>query len=185
MQIALGRGTALVSRLMRYGRKQDSQIRPVQINQVVNAALELVRPLLKSQVGVRTQLSNRLPDVQADSCQLEQVLVNLILNAFDAMPDGGELSVCTQLVSGDAIPGGNDKKKKFVLVTVADTGVGIPENHLPNIFEPFSTTKPIGVGTGLGLSSARLIVHQHNGHIKVQSVPGAGTKFSIYFPVHL
>jgi two-component system, cell cycle sensor histidine kinase and response regulator CckA len=186
MQMALGRGTALVSRLMKYGRKQDAQIRPVQINELVNAALELVRPLLKSEVGVRTHLSNHLPDVQADSCQLEQVLVNLILNALDAMPDGGELSFCTQLVSGDAIPGGNDEKKKqFVLVTVADTGVGIPENHLPNIFEPFSTTKPIGVGTGLGLSSARLIVHQHNGHIKVQSVPGAGTKFSIYLPVHL
>ena len=185
MQIALEKGTALVSRLMKYSRKQDTQIRPIQINEVVNAALELVRPLLKSEVGVRTQLSDHLPDVQADSCQLEQVFVNLIVNALDAMPDGGELSFCTELVSGDAIPGRNDEKKKqFVLVTVADTGIGIPENLLPHIFEPFSTTKPIGEGTGLGLSSAQLIVHQHNGHINVQSVSGAGTKFSIYLPVH-
>ena len=185
MQTALGKGTALVSRLMKYSRMQDTQIRPIQINEVVNAALELVRPLLKSEVDVRTQLSDRLPDVQADPSQLEQVLVNLILNALDAMPDGGDLSFCTELVSGDVIPGENDdKKRQFVLVTVADTGIGIPENLLPNIFEPFSTTKPIGAGTGFGLSSARLIVHQHNGHMKVQSVSGAGTKFSIYLPVH-
>ena len=185
MQMALGKGTALVLRLMKYGRKQGTQIRPVQINEVVNAARELVRPLVKSEVAVKTQLSPRLPDVQADSSQLEQVLVNLILNALDAMPDGGELSFCTELVSGDAIPGGNnEEKKQFVLVTVADTGVGIPESFLPNIFEPFSTTKPIGAGAGLGLSSAQLIVHQYNGHIKVQSVSGAGTKFSIYLPVH-
>jgi two-component system, cell cycle sensor histidine kinase and response regulator CckA len=185
MQMALGKGSALVSRLMKYSRKQDAQIRPVQINEVVNAALELVQPLLKSERGVRTQLSDRLPDVQADPSRLEQVFVNLILNALDAMPDGGELSFCTELVSGDVIPGGNDERQKqFVLVTVADTGIGIPENLLPNIFEPFSTTKPIGAGTGLGLSSAQLIVHQHNGHINVQSVPGAGTRISIYLPVH-
>lgn len=185
MQMALRKGSALVSRLMKYSHKQDTQIRPIQINEVVNEALELVRPLLKSEVGVRTQLSDRLPEVQADSSQLEQVFVNLILNALDAMPDGGELSFCTELVSGDAIPGGKDEKKKqFVLVTVADTGIGIPENLLPNIFEPFSTTKPIGAGTGLGLSSAQLIVHRHNGHIKVQSVSGAGTKFGIYLPVY-
>jgi two-component system, cell cycle sensor histidine kinase and response regulator CckA len=185
MQTTLGKGGALVSRLMKYSRKQSSQIRPIQINEVVNAALELVSPLLKSEVGVRTQLSDHLPDAEADSSQLEQVFVNLILNALDAMPDGGELSFCTELVSGDAIPGGKDQKKKqFVLVTVADTGIGIPANLLPSIFEPFSTTKPTGAGTGLGLSSAQLIVHQHDGHINVQSVSGAGTRFSIYLPVY-
>jgi two-component system, cell cycle sensor histidine kinase and response regulator CckA len=185
MRMALGKGAALVLRLMKYSRKQDTQVRPIQINDVVNEALELVRPLLKNEVGVKTQLSPRLPAVQADSAQLEQVLVNLILNALDAMPDGGELSVCTEFASGDAIPGGNDEEKKhFVLVTVADTGIGIPDNLLPNIFEPFATTKPIGAGTGLGLSSAQLIVHQHDGHINVESMSGAGTKFSIYLPVH-
>jgi signal transduction histidine kinase len=185
MRMASGKGTALALRLMKYSHKQDAQIRPIQINPVVNTALELVRPLVKNEVGVKTELSHRLPAVQADSSQLEQVLVNLILNALDAMPDGGELALRTELVSGDAMPGGNnEEKKQFVLVTVADTGIGIPENLLLHIFEPFSTTKPIGVGTGLGLSSAQWIVHQHNGHIKVQSVPGAGTKFSIYLPVH-
>ena len=184
MTVALDKGTALVKRLMKYKRKQDTPIGPVQVNDVVNAALELVRPLIKSEVHIKTEVSHCLPAVQADSSKLEQVLLNLILNAIDAMPDGGELVVCTELVSGDAVQDGNNEgKKQLVLITVADTGIGIPENLLPSIFEPFFTTKPIGVGAGLGLSSAQLIVHEHDGHIRVESAPGAGTKFSVYLPV--
>ncbi len=184
MRVALDKSAALINRLMKYSRKQDTPIRPVQVNDVVNAALELVRPLIKSEVHVKTEVSDSLPAVQADSSRLEQVLVNLFLNALDAMPDGGELVVCTELVSGDAVSDGNNEgKKQFVLITVADTGIGIPENLLPGIFEPFVTTKPIGTGAGLGLASAQLIVHEHDGDIKVESAPGAGTKFSIYLPV--
>jgi two-component system cell cycle sensor histidine kinase/response regulator CckA len=185
MATALQKATALVVRLMQYSRKPDTQIRPVQINEVVNAVLELARPLIKSPVRVKTEVSHCLPAVQADSSKLEQVLLNLILNALDAMPDGGELAVSTELVSGDAVPGGkNEDKERFVLITVADNGIGIPEDLRLSIFDPFFTTKPVGKGAGLGLSSAQLIVRQHNGHIKVQSAPGAGTKFSIYLPVH-
>jgi len=184
MSLALWKGTALVLRLMKYSPNQDTQIRPIQINEVVNAALDLVRPLVCDEVYVKTKLSHRVPAVQADSSQIEQVLVNLILKALDAMPAGGELGVRTGLVSGAAIVGGNDEEKKqFVLVTY-DTGSGIPEDRLLNLFEPFSTTKAIGIGAGLGLSSAQSIVRQHNGHIKAESVLGAGTKFSIYLPVH-
>jgi PAS domain S-box-containing protein len=184
MRAALDKSAALVNRLMKYSRKQDKPIGPVQVNDVVDAALELVHPLIKSEVRVKTEESHSLPAVQADSSRLEQVLLNLFLNALDAMPDGGELAVRTELVSGDAVSGGNNEgKKQFVLITVADTGIGIPENLLPSIFEPFVTTKPIGTGAGLGLSSAQLIVHEHNGDIKVESAPGAGTKFSIYLPV--
>ena len=183
MRVALDKSTALVKRLMKYKRKQDTPLGPVQVNDVLNTTLELVRPLVKS-VRVKTEVSHCLPAVQADSSRLEQVLLNLILNALDAMPDGGELVVCTELVSGDAVQDGNNEgKAQFVLITVADTGIGIPENLLPSIFEPFFTTKPIGVGAGLGLSSARLIVQEHDGHIKVESTPGAGTKFSVYLPV--
>jgi signal transduction histidine kinase len=183
MRVALDKSTALVKRLMKYKRKQDTPLGPVQVNDVLNATLELVRPLVKS-VRVKTEVSHCLPAVQADASRLEQVLLNLILNALDAMPDGGELVVCAELASGDAVPDGNNEGKgQFVLITVADTGIGIPENLLPSIFEPFFTTKPIGVGAGLGLSSAQLIVHEHDGHIKVESAPGVGTKFSIYLPV--
>jgi signal transduction histidine kinase len=184
MVVAIEKGTALAVRLMQYSRKQDTPIRPVQINEVVNAALELVRPLIKSRVHVKTEESHSLPAVQADSSKLEQLLLNIIFNALDAMPDGGELAVRTERVF-DAVPDGkHGEKKHFILITVADTGIGIPENLLPNIFDPFFTTKPIGEGTGLGLSSAQLIVRQHNGHIRVQSSPGVGTKFGIYLPAH-
>ena len=118
------------------------------------------------------------PTLEADASRMEQVLVNLILNALDAMPEGGELAIRTELVSGDMVSGEKDEaRKQFVLITVADTGIGIPENLQPNIFDPFFTTKPDGKGAGLGLSSARAIVRQHDGYIKVQSAPGAGTKF--------
>jgi signal transduction histidine kinase len=121
--------------------------------------------------------------VQADPSQLDQVFLNLILNALDAMPEGGELALSTSLVSHDATQQGkNEKNNRFVLITVADTGTGIPEHIRPRIFDPFFTTKP-GKGAGLGLSSAQLIIRQHNGHIEMQSAPGAGTKFSIYLPV--
>ena len=184
MRVALDKSTALVKRLMKYKRKQDTPIGPVQVNEVVNAALELARPLIKT-VRVKTELSHRLPAVQADSSKLERVLLNLILNALDAMPDGGELAVCTELVSGNAVPDRkNEEEKQFVLITVADTGIGIPENLLLSIFDPFFTTKPVGEGAGLGLSCAQLIVRQHDGYIKVQSEAGAGTKFSIYLPLH-
>jgi len=184
MEAALDKGAALVTRLMQYRLKQDTRLDPVQINEVVNAALELAAPLLKSKVRVKSELSHRLPVVQADSSKLEQVFLNLILNALDAMPDGGELELRTELVSSNRIPEGKEKEKsRFVRITVADTGIGIPEHLQVSIFDPFFTTKPGGKALGLGLSSAQSIVREHNGHINVQSAPGAGTKFSIYLPV--
>ncbi len=184
MAVALKAGTALIARLMEYSRTQDTQIRSVQMNDVVNAALELARPLFKSGVRVKIEMSDDLPAVQVDFSRLEQVFVNLILNALDAMPEGGELTLCTELVSRDAVNGRkNEGKDQFVLISVADTGIGIPEKLRLSIFDPFFTTKPGGKGSGLGLSSAQAIVRQHNGHIEVQSTLGAGTKFSIYLPV--
>jgi PAS domain S-box-containing protein len=184
MAAALDKGAALVTRLMQYRRKQDTQLGPVQINEVVNAALELARPLLTSRMRVKSELSHRLPAVQADFSKLEQVLLNLILNALDAMPEGGELALRTELVSGDsALEEKNKENNPFVRITVADTGIGIPEYLRVSIFDPFFTTKPGGKAVGLGLSSAQSIVREHNGHISVQSTPGAGTKFSVYLPV--
>src|SRR5262249_37681606 len=147
------------------------------------AALELVRPLFRRRVREKTSLSEGLPALEADFSRLEQVVVNLLMNAIDAMPDGGELTVHTELVSGDAAQPAKKAGKPFVLLTIADTGMGIPKPLQVNIFEPFFTTKPSGKGTGLGLSSARAIVLQHHGDIKFESTPGAGTKFSVYLPV--
>jgi PAS domain S-box-containing protein len=183
MRIALKKGSVLVARLKAYSRTKDVEMHPVQINDVVNAALELTRPLMARRVSVKTEISPNLPKVAADSSRLEQVLVNLILNALDAMPEGGELTVCTQLASSDAVTGGPKKEnKQFVLVTVTDTGIGIPENLQCSIFDPFFTTKPNGEGVGLGLSSAQAIVRQHDGFIDVQSAPGKGTTFRMFLP---
>ncbi len=184
MGTALEKGGALAKRLVNYSHAQKIEPHPIQINDIVNAALELARPLMKGRVNVKADLACCLPNVEADPSRMEQVLVNLILNALDAMPEGGELALYTELLTGDAVLGDKDEaKKQFVLITVVDTGVGIPENLQSSIFDPFFTTKPGGKGAGLGLSSACAIVRQHNGHIKVQSTPGAGTKFSIYLPV--
>jgi two-component system, cell cycle sensor histidine kinase and response regulator CckA len=181
MAVAVKRGAAMVRRLMEYSRQQDDEMRPVQVNRVVDSVLSLVRPVIRGRVRVRTQMSHQLPDVQGDSSRLEQVLVNLILNALDAMPEGGELALGTDLISSDLVSD-NKADGQFVVITVSDTGIGIPEHVQRNIFTPFFTTKAHGKGTGLGLSSAQTIVRQHGGRIELQSAPGAGTTFRIFLP---
>jgi two-component system, cell cycle sensor histidine kinase and response regulator CckA len=181
--LALEKGAALSKRLLQCSRVQRVLTQPVRINEVVNAALELVSPLLKSGIHVKTELRSGLPILEADPTEIEQVLVNLIMNALDAMPEGGELVLRTEVVRRDIVLGHKgDRPSQSVLITVADTGIGIPEDVLDRIFEPFFTTKP-GRGAGLGLSSAYGIVRQHEGQITVESAPGVGTKFSIYLPV--
>jgi signal transduction histidine kinase len=168
---------------MEFSRPHESQIGSVQVNEVVNAAIELTRPLFKTGVRVKAELSDNLPAVQADSLKLEQVFVNLILNSLDAMPEGGELIFGTGLVRQHTFGRTNEEDRDFVLIDVTDTGVGIADDIQRSIFDPFFTTKPEGKGVGLGLSSAQEIVRQHKGHIDLYSTAGAGTKFSVYLPV--
>lgn len=188
MTVALDRGAALAARLVRYSRAQELQPRRVQVNDLVNVALKLIDPLLKSRIRVKAELG-LLRVVEIDPGRIEQVLVNLMLNAIDAMPGGGELTVRTEMVERAAMTAialEGDKGKRatsFVCITVADTGIGIPKELQPDIFTPFFTTKPSGKGSGLGLASAYAIVRQHRGHIKVQSAPNEGTRFSIFLPV--
>jgi signal transduction histidine kinase len=184
---ALKKGMALVKKLGQFSRAQKLQIQPFAINQAINTAVELVRPLFGSRIRVKLALDQDLPMVEGDAGEIEQALVNLILNAVDAMPNGGELSLSSELAKRDS-PGKNGEKPgetpgSFVLITVADTGVGIPEDIQPRIFEPFFTTKTEKRGTGLGLPSVYGIVQQHHGEITVHSVPGQGTRFSIYLPL--
>lgn len=187
MTAAVKRGASLAKRLARYSRAPEPQTRAVQINDLVNVALELVHPLLKDRVSVKTELGF-VPTVEVDPSRIEQVLINLMLNALDAMPEGGELTLRTALVERlavEEIESNQSEGKRatsFVCVTVADTGIGIPAKLQSNIFDPFFTAKPHGKGSGMGLASAYAIMRQHNGFIKVQSAPGAGAKFSIYLP---
>jgi signal transduction histidine kinase len=170
----------LTKRLAQFSRAQELRPRPVSITQVIRNAVALVEPLLSSNIKVITKLHPDLPDVEIDPVEMEQVVFNLMLNARDAMPQGGELTVATDLQDRppEARIRGDDKQ--CVTITISDTGSGIPKAIVDRIFEPFFTTKPNG--TGLGLASAQGIVRQHGGDIKVQSSAGHGTRFTVYLP---
>lgn len=183
IDVALKKGVGLVKKLGQFSRTQELQFQPIEINPAVNTALELARPLFGGRLRVKLSLDPDLPMVEGDLGEIEQALVNLILNAVDAMPNGGELSISTERVQRQARGKTGENPASFVLITVADTGVGIPENIQPRIFEPFFTTKTEKRGTGLGLPSVYGIVQHHNGEIQVNSVPGQGTRFTIYLPL--
>ena len=180
---AVSKAAGMVRRLMQFGRTQDMHYRPVQVNDIVLEALQLTQPLCRDRVKVKTNLGKLLPAIIADPSQLEQVLVNLIVNALDAMPAGGELTITTTMTP-NAQPKGS-LPSNSVSITVSDTGVGIPKEIQSAIFDPFFTTKPSGKGTGLGLSSVYGIVKQHSGTITVESAPGAGASFVISLPSQL
>jgi hypothetical protein len=153
----------------------------LQLNNVVQDVLQVLHPLFRKAISVRTDLWEELPTITADRSQMEQVLVNLIVNALDAMPGRGELKLSTMPgepgKSLDSTPNGGS-----ITLIVSDTGSGIPANLQSRIFEPFFTTKPAGKGTGLGLSTVQAIVQQHRGRIAVRSTPGAGSAFIISLP---
>lgn len=161
-QVALTveKGATLSRRLLQYSRAHKLEIQLVHINEVVKTALELVQPLLGNEIRLKTELQQGLPALEADPGELEQVLVNLVMNALDAMPEGGELELRTELAFPATTPGDKDEKpRQYVLISVTDTGIGIPEDFQTRIFELSFTTKP-GKGAGLGLSSAYGIIHQ-------------------------
>jgi len=172
----------LVKRLTQFSRTQELHLRALRVNDVVRDVLRLVNPLLRDNVNLAVHLAGDLPPIYGDSSQLEQVFVNLIVNALDAMPDGGELTISTGRAPARGKMPQPGSAGEFVHVSVSDTGVGIPASIQTTIFEPFFTTKTEGKGTGLGLSSAYGIVRQHNGSIEVESAPGEGTTFRVLFP---
>jgi PAS domain S-box-containing protein len=178
------RAAALTQQLLAFSRKQIAEPRPLVLNEVVEEFSRLVRRLIGDDIEVVTRMQPDLGPVLADKGQMHQVLMNLAVNARDAMPTGGRLTVSTRhadfdeasAAAQDARPGA------FVVLTVEDTGTGIPPEMLQKIFEPFFTTKPMGVGTGLGLATVYGIVEQSGGWIRVASEPGRGTTFRICLP---
>ncbi|MEI4486615.1 ATP-binding protein [Frigidibacter sp. MR17.14] len=179
------RAAALVSQLLAFSRKQTLHLQVLDLRELVVDLTHLLNRLVGEKVSLGlTQAPDLLP-VRADPRQLEQVLVNLVVNARDAMPDGGTVRIETSnhrlgrpMIRGRAeVPRGD-----YVLTRVIDTGTGIPPEHLGKIFEPFYTTKRGGDGTGLGLSTAYGIVKQSSGFIFVDSTPGQGTAFEIWLP---
>jgi PAS domain S-box-containing protein len=182
---AVDRAANLTRQLLAFGRRQVLNPEALDVNGVVGDVEAMLRRLVGERVQLHTVPCSALPRVRADRGQLEQVLVNLVVNARDAMPNGGRLTVATgavQLDEAEARRLGAPAAGEYVKVSVADTGVGIDARTLPRIFEPFFTTKPQGKGTGLGLATVYGVVEQSRGCVAVRSAPNAGATFEVYLP---
>jgi signal transduction histidine kinase len=177
------RAAVLTKQLLTFGRRQIGQPRPLELNAVIAGAERMLQRLIGEDILLETDLDPALDPVMADPGQINQVLLNLSLNARDAMPDGGRLVLATANVRFDAenTPPGC-QPGAYVRLTVADTGTGIDDETMRHLFEPFFTTKPSGHGTGLGLASVYAIVQQGRGSIRVHNEPGKGCRFEIHLP---
>jgi PAS domain S-box-containing protein len=182
---AAERAVTLVRQLLAFSRKQVLKPKVLDLNGIVLNMDKMVRRLINENIEMRTSVEKHLGAVKADPGQIEQVILNLIVNARDAMPDGGKLWIETrnvELESGMANDQASINPGSYVMLSVRDTGVGIGVETLPHIFEPFYTTKESSRGTGLGLSTVYGIVKQSGGQISVASELGKGTTFKVYLP---
>jgi len=180
---AADRGAALTRQLLAFSRRQVLEPRIVDLNAVLTEVQSMLRRLIGENIEIVTDLDPALGRVKADPCQMEQVLVNLAVNARDAMPQGGKLMLQTANVGANgACSNGGSAPRGHVGLLVSDTGHGMDAQTVSRIFEPFFTTKPRGRGTGLGLATVYGIIQQSGGHIEVESQVGHGTTFKIYMP---
>ncbi len=184
---AARRAGQMVSKLLSFARKESLELIPTELNAVVMDTVELLgRALIERDITAQMVLDPQVPAISGDSIHLEQVIANLVMNSMDAMPGGGTITISTARrelghdspFASHFLPAGN-----YVLLTIRDTGTGIPREIMDRVFDPFFTTKPAGKGTGLGLAMAYGIVKSHKGEIRVESREGKGTTFEIYLPV--
>ena len=183
---ASARATELVRRILTFSRRQEPVRKTLQLKAVVEEALGLLRATLSPSIKVHTQFSADLPAVSADATQIHQTVLNLAANAVQAMGlDGGRLGVRLEAVTVDAALArtcADLHEGRYIRLSITDTGPGMDPAILDRIFEPFFTTKPAGQGTGLGLSMVHGIMQNHAGAVTVESAPGEGTTFHLYFP---
>jgi PAS domain S-box-containing protein len=182
---AAERGSDLTHQLLAFARRDVVQPRPLNLNEVIADVKQMLVRTLGEHVVLKTELAPELCPVLADPGQLEQVLANLAVNARDAMPGGGSLTVTTvgaDVDAGDPASLAGLAPGRYACLTVGDTGVGMSKEVLDHAFEPFFTTKPKGQGTGLGLATVYGIIMQARGHVQVSSEPGNGTTFTILLP---
>lgn len=185
VRAASDRAAALTRQLLVFSRRQITQTAPLDIAMTLAGLRDMLGRLMPEQIQLEWRSAEALPHILADEANLEQVIVNLVVNARDAMPRGGRIVLDLRTVTLDAETAARHpdaRTGRFVRLSVSDNGVGMDPAILPHIFEPFFTTKEIGKGTGLGLSTAYGIVRQHEGWLEVTSVPGHGTTFDVYFP---
>ena len=176
----------VVRQLLAFSRKQTLEVKVVDLNKVISGFETLVRRMVRDDIEIRLSLSARVVSVQADVGQIEQVIMNLVVNAQDAMPDGGRITIETgaAYLEDTCTPGHHVMQPgSFAVLTVSDTGHGMDGGTREHIFDPFFTTKEKGKGTGLGLATVYGIIMQHRGNIRVVSEPGEGATFKVYLPM--
>jgi PAS domain S-box-containing protein len=178
------RAALLTRQLLAFSRRQVLQPRVLDLNTVVRDLEKMLRPLVRDDIVMTTQCPPHLGSVRADLSQIEQVIMNLVVNARDAMPRGGRLTLTTANVDRTSETASDREVSPgpYVVLSITDTGVGMDPEVLSRIFEPFFTTKEVGKGTGLGLSTVYGIVEQSGGYVVVESKPGKGTEFRIFLP---
>ena len=178
------RAVAVVKQLLTFARKTDAKLEPVHLDAVVGEIEKMVQETFPRTIVFTTSYPSTVPPVLGDATQLYQVLLNLCVNARDAMPSGGQLSLTVSVVAGREVRRRYPKAQaeKYVKVAVSDTGIGMDEITLQKIFDPFFTTKGPGKGTGLGLAVVYGIIESHNGFVDVSSAVGKGTTFTLYLP---
>jgi PAS domain S-box-containing protein len=179
------RGANIVRQVLSFARGVEGERVPTQMKHILREVAEMLRETLPRSITVRQEVTGDLWTARADATQLHQVVMNLSVNARDAMPAGGTLTLGAQNVNLDehfAQMHPEARSGRYVSLSVSDTGLGISPDHIDRIFDPFFTTKPHGEGTGLGLSTSLGIVRAHGGFINVYSEPGRGTRFTVYLP---
>ena len=189
---AADRASVLTRQLLDFSRSEEANPQCSPVDRVVQELVDMLQPLLPKKISLRIKLNAKSAWALIDGQHIHQALLNLCLNARDAMPEGGEILIetsigvltesCLVTKPGQQTSSNNTSSNHYVCVTVTDTGVGIPEEVQQHIFEPFYTTKEVGKGTGLGLAVTFGVIQQAGGHIELQSTLGQGTTFEIYLP---
>ncbi len=183
---AADRARGLVRQILTFSRKTEVRFSSVDLNQVARELVMLLTETFPRTVVFQLDLQENLPPLLADASQVQQIVLNLCVNARDAMPAGGTITLSTRARGGATLPGGAmaDLQRDYACVTISDTGIGMPPEVRQRLFEPFFTTKPPGQGTGLGLAVVYGIVIAHHGFIDVESTPGAGSTFNVFLPLN-
>ncbi|MBC8413013.1 MAG: response regulator [Nitrospira sp.] len=185
IQFSAKKASALIRRLLTFSSRQVIDLKAVNMNKIILGFEDMLRRLIGDDIELILYLDEGNMTVYADPGQIEQVLMNLVINARDAMPEGGRITIATESaeVHEESVSVEQGKFGQYVVTTVSDTGTGIAEEIRDRIYDPFYTTKAAGEGTGLGLSVTHGIVQQHNGKIELDTVNGSGTSFRIYLPL--